>query len=824
MNSEKEDTGQRETDEDIESCRRRDYLKLGATAVTGAAFAGAVATGSVSAATTRKGISFSTVVDAVDDLGWDPDGDVEIPPPTDDDTLIEVPPGEYVFPSGNSDNAFVYGTLKNWGIRGTGTSPGDVVFRTSDGNSENFVFSTYSSDGVLIENVTFDNTKQKEGGDIGLILEGQDNIEVHDVETIGFSGQEPYCRESIHVILYDSAGEANVVNYKKTGPSVFVGHGESDGGGHINRNHDGLVRFKNCRIENQGGDGGLYTGKHDGKVIFEDFYFANNDMAAIRTGAGSELHNSEIVMDTDNDHPDNVFIDDDPDTSEDESPTGAQGIYFSSAQFGKSGGGVYNCDIKMLSTYNDSMGAIRVNPCDGNLEIKDTTITVELTDSDGMPAILALGPEDQRGSTHQIPEKPWGLTIDNVTINGNGEFRTNDNGFIYKGVVVLENRPGSVVRNSCIETTGGAPGIDFMNSDNCSVENTNINVDGTAILPTSGVSKSGITYDEACPLPDDGTSPTEPSYSGATAVEIPHVSDTTKAGVQFDLTNEADSNLTITGMSITSADTSIDRLYDNSDSVGEWVSELYIDADVQTGVTDVSGATSLPTTLDLDADGWDDSADANAILSAGSSATVSLGRFESGTTPVEMVGESMDISIDYTVGGTSGTKSFTVTPTDGTTADLTYGNDATATDISHDSSTKQCAVEFSVTNNAGTEMTLTEMTVTPADTSIDGLWCRTEAIGKWESEIYVESDVQAGVTDVSAGASLPRTFDMDADGWSDSADANAILSSGSTAGVFLSRFESNDSLVEMGGKSVDVTIDYTLASGESGSETLTLQP
>lgn len=801
---------------DTTAVGRREYLKWSAVAATGL---GASA-GTASAATTRHGITFDTVVNAVDDLGWDPNGNDEISVSDYRDVLIEVPPGEYVFPSGTKDNEFIEEDLFNWGLRGTGSDPGDVVFRTSDGNSGEFIYSGYNSDGVLLENVTFDNTMNRTGGDIGLGIRGQDNLEVHDVKHIGMSGQEPYCRWSILPTVYSSSGTCNVVNYQKTGPSVFAGHGDSDGGGGVFTNK-GTVTFKDCRIENQGGDGGLYTGKHEGKVIFENCYFANNDMAVMRSGAGSEFHGCTLVMDWDNAHPDNVRIEDDPDTPDhDESPTGTSGIYLSSAEYGKSGGGIYNCDIQMLSTYKSGQAAISVNNSDGNLEIKDTTIRMEI---DGMPAIRGRDPSNQRFDEHTTPSKPWGLTIDNVTITGSGSMDLYGE---QAGAIVLDHRHGSVIRNSCIETDNSAPGIQLDATNNCTVENTNINVDGEAITRINGAeapTTSGLTYNESCPV--GGPDGSELSYDGdAVAKEIPHVSDTTKAGVQFDITNDTSSDLTVTGMTITPSNSSIDRLYDNSDSVGKWVSELYIDADGQTGVTDVSGDTALPATLDLDADGWEDAADANAILSGGSSATVSLSRFESGTTPVSMVGESVDISIDYTAGGASGTESFTITPTDGTTANLTYGNDATASDISHDSSTKPCAVDFTVTNNAGSEMTLTEMTVTPADSSIDGLWCRSESVGKWVSEIYVESDVQTGVTDVSAGASLPKTFDMDADGWEDAADDNAILSSGSSAGVFLSRFESSDSPVDMVDKAVDVTIDYTLASGGSGSETFTLQP
>jgi hypothetical protein len=62
-------------------------------------------------------------------------------------------------------------------------------------------------------------------------------------------------------------------------------------------------------------------------------------------------------------------------------------------------------------------------------------------------------------------------------------------------------------------------------------------------------------------------------------------------------------------------------------------------------------------------DGWDDDADEVAVMSAGSSASVALGRFEADGTPIEMVGKDIDIEIKYELDdGTTSTDLFTVTP------------------------------------------------------------------------------------------------------------------------------------------------------------------
>ena len=462
---------------------RRNYLRLSAVA----AGTVALASGGASAATSRRGISFDRVVDAVEDLGWDPNGNDPIDIPTENGLLIEVPPGEYVFEGTGENRGPVEGDLYNWGLRGTGDHWTDVVFRTSNGKSTRFMNCGWDSDGVLLENVTFDHTDSRTGGDIGHTIRGRDNIEVHDVEHVGMSGKEPYCRWTMHPHVTDPDGVANIVNYRKTGPSVFTGHGGSDGGGGVFSGHEGTANFIDCRIENQGGDGGLYTGKHNGQTNFYGCYFANNDMGVMRMGAGSEMHNCTVVVDWENAHPDNVVLDGD---WGDNAPTGTAGVYSTSAQFGKSGGGIYDTDILLKNTYHKGQAAIAINNSEGDMEIKRCHIQCDI---DGMPAIWGRNPADQRLSNHETPEKPWGLTIEDCSITG-----TTDH-----PAILLDHRHGSVVRNCCIQMDGPGEGIVLESSDDCVVEDTNVNTTGEAtVFRNCSASTSNITHGEGCPVPD----------------------------------------------------------------------------------------------------------------------------------------------------------------------------------------------------------------------------------------------------------------------------------------------------------------------------------
>ncbi len=150
------------------------------------------------------------------------------------------------------------------------------------------------------------------------------------------------------------------------------------------------------------------------------------------------------------------------------------------------------------------------------------------------------------------------------------------------------------------------------------------------------------------------------SYDGdATAVNAPADDNGQRSGLLFGVTNDADREATITDIEVAPANAAVDELADHSYEEGQWTSELHVTADVQDGLTDINGGTALPATIDLSADGFSDSADREAILSAGSSATVSLYQFESGGAPVDMVGEDLTVTVEYELAdGQTGSAEF----------------------------------------------------------------------------------------------------------------------------------------------------------------------
>ncbi|MCO8247139.1 hypothetical protein NKF25_24075, partial [Haladaptatus sp. AB643] len=100
----------------------------------------------------------------------------------------------------------------------------------------------------------------------------------------------------------------------------------------------------------------------------------------------------------------------------------------------------------------------------------------------------------------------------------------------------------------------------------------------------------------------------------------------------------------------------------HSYSEGKWVSELAIDADVQNGVTDINGGMSLPGSIDLDTDGFSNSASVEAVLSSDSSATINLYQFRASGSPVDMAGKTVEVGIEYSVNGSGKSRTITLSP------------------------------------------------------------------------------------------------------------------------------------------------------------------
>ncbi|WP_436923522.1 hypothetical protein [Halosimplex amylolyticum] len=145
----------------------------------------------------------------------------------------------------------------------------------------------------------------------------------------------------------------------------------------------------------------------------------------------------------------------------------------------------------------------------------------------------------------------------------------------------------------------------------------------------------------------------------AVAVDGPDA-DSTAGGVEFSVTNDFGQRAQITSVEVSgvSGNRRInDRVIPNYQ---DRRTEIYVTSDVSDGWVDYNGGIGLPTTFDMDSDGFNNNG--NPEASSGTTFDVSLFEFENnGGNRIDMSGESFDVTVSYELAdGTTGSETFTV--------------------------------------------------------------------------------------------------------------------------------------------------------------------
>ncbi|WP_193362441.1 hypothetical protein [Halogranum rubrum] len=516
-----DDSGNQETAEAESNSgsllNRRDVLAMGAAAAATTGLGSAGLSGTVSAASAeRYGIQFGTVVNAVEDLGMDPNGNEPIDDALqqtmdDEDTLVEFPPGTYFLKNDHAE-----GSLNNWGIRGLGDKPSDVRFVSESGASQ-FLIRTGGGNGILVENLTIDYGDDKEGS-LGLLLKANDNLRVQDVEFAGFnptSGNGAVDNLSPQII--DEGGTAIVDGLVRTGPTDITSHGHlgndsNDGCVWLGEKHVGELIIRNSHIENTGTNA-IYARRCTGDVKVENCLFKNNNQTSLRIGgSGCYVKGCDFVVDAT----------ETPDENGGEL-INPHGIIWETGPRGDKGGYIENCNFVYRNAPSKTAAAVWVDGSAGGMAIRNSRFELG---ADDIAAVRIDDPTDPRlGDTGA---RPWGVELDGVSVTGSSSGSN--------PAIQVDNRNGSVVRNSCLQLTGNRDGIALRNSDNSTVEDTNVNVSGQAtIFGDSQVSTSNITSGDSCPAPSLSGEPTSSSDSSQT--------DSTDSG-STDSTDSTDSGST----------------------------------------------------------------------------------------------------------------------------------------------------------------------------------------------------------------------------------------------------------------------------------------
>ena len=320
--------------------RRRDFIRTSAAVGTAAALAGcsslldgADARGNTGNTSTRDppeptpddgrtrpvpgepavlhGITFDTVLHAVDDLGMDPTGRTAIDEALDaahgDGVLVVFPPGDYL-----ATDEHLYDTpTRRFGLLGLGESHRDVQFVFPEGNAGapdpgNFRFLSFlAGEDVVIENLTFQMTDDMVTG-VETVFTLEDGFWMVDVEFAGFMPKEEFApANNVIAHITDVDGVGVIRRFTSTGGGVVDRYPQRGTPIGVFRGHRGELRIEDAHIE-ESGSHSIYASRPQGCVRVEGGLFRNNDNTNLRISGGghptkrSWIKGARIEIDVDN--------------------------------------------------------------------------------------------------------------------------------------------------------------------------------------------------------------------------------------------------------------------------------------------------------------------------------------------------------------------------------------------------------------------------------------------------------------------------------------------------------------------------------------------
>lgn len=453
---------------------RRSYIKL-TGAVVGGSVLGASQAGRVSAKT-QHGITFDNVVDAVTDLGCDPNGNGDVTSKVesalDGKTLVEFPAGTYHW--GGSISA----DLDRIGVRGKNDN---VTFTFPSGYNEFFINTTCNQ--ALFENFDVDIRANQTA--TGIRINSERGFHAENIEHIGRgivdSSDVTRCWQ---LRVNDPNSTGVLKNFVAKKGSAWSHYKSGDGRAGISvYGGKGTVKIVDCHLE-EFGNNSIYASRTLSAVQVIGGTFRNNNVSSIRiSGDGSYVDGATIEI--------NPKKYSGPHTLEDDAFT-MRGVLFeqgnasTGGNFDKAGGEVRNTEITIKN--NPTTGsAVSVWTGGRTLNVKNTRINYN---NNGAPAVYREKQTSQ-GRHDPSPNPRW-LRMNRVEIIGSAS----------KGPSVLaEQANGSRIQNSYIEQTGsGRKGVVFSNSNNTLVKNTTIKANGKAVQLNSSSGKTVNVSNSGSPL------------------------------------------------------------------------------------------------------------------------------------------------------------------------------------------------------------------------------------------------------------------------------------------------------------------------------------
>ncbi|QSG07764.1 Uncharacterized protein HSR122_0353 [Halapricum desulfuricans] len=363
-----------------------------------------------SAEQTYHGLTFDRVLNGVEDLGFDPTGqepiDALFENAYESGTLIELPPGEY-----RIESEHVGSTVSRFGLRGLGTSRRDVQIVPTSGMALKWL-KAVGAGPHLLENLSFQE-RSDDKTQVSLWLTTSDGSVIKNVEwlgrtppdkNIGYSlAAEVTEVDGVFVIdgIYAGLDEpATVVDYPNG--VAFVRSGPT---------HEGEVILRNPVIHGRNSNATRSTAP-TGVMTIQGGEFVNNQNTNIRFGAG--------------DHPTKVSSATGSYVKVDGSRNSADAIRLNGGERVFSGAVFRDIHVEWTKDRGRAVIALPEFSSHGRTEFYDCVIH---NDGQNTPTVKAA---------------PTSISDDEVVFE-NCVFTGQGGGFITR------DRPGSVIRNSCID-------------------------------------------------------------------------------------------------------------------------------------------------------------------------------------------------------------------------------------------------------------------------------------------------------------------------------------------------------------------------------------
>ncbi|GAA0464712.1 hypothetical protein MUK72_19250 (plasmid) [Halococcus dombrowskii] len=384
---------------------------------------------------------FDQRVDAVEDLGCDPNGGKPVQDTLNskikDGMLVVFPEGTYAATGTINPGADRFGIVgKGYQQATKPPKPGgeSVVFNVK-ANSPFKLFNVGAKE-ALIGNFVID---QRKGAMAGVTARSSGNVRVRDVRTVGAQTAvgngdstpfffEPFARGGDSLIVFERcvARGGGIPGTKNIGGSAGVGIFQRNG-------ETGRIVLKDCIIENMP-DNGVYGARTTAEVIVLGGLYRNNDVSQVRVNGEARVDGVTIVIDEKN----YTGLKSKSNANE-RGPgwPGTNGLKLETDSTGAVSGGtvVKNCDLRANSVADAEQsnlgGVVNFFASAGAATLDNCRITNNVSST---TSIIASNPSS-------APEKV-AITVKNSVIQGNGAGQN--------AAVNISSRPRSIVKNTCL--------------------------------------------------------------------------------------------------------------------------------------------------------------------------------------------------------------------------------------------------------------------------------------------------------------------------------------------------------------------------------------